>query len=33
LVDPADVDVLVNELTSADLEALTEFITGATLGE
>ena len=33
LVDPADVDVLVNELSSADLESLTAFITGATPGE
>lgn len=33
LVDPKDVDVLVNEMTSADLGALTEFLAGATPGE
>lgn len=33
LVDPSDVDALVNELTSEDLAALTKFITGATPGE
>lgn len=33
LVDPADVGALLEELTSKDVEALTSFITGSSLGE
>jgi hypothetical protein len=33
LVDPADIDALLGEITSQDLEALTGFITGSSLGE
>ena len=34
LADPADIDVLIAEgLSAADIEALTEFVTGDTLGE
>ncbi|MBC7594530.1 MAG: hypothetical protein H7288_11430 [Kineosporiaceae bacterium] len=34
LVDPADVDALINDgLSAADLTAITEFVTGSTLGE
>lgn len=33
LVDSADVDALLTELTSEDVSALTKFIAGASLGE
>jgi hypothetical protein len=33
LADPGDIDCLYSEITTGDLEALTEFITGKSLGE
>lgn len=33
LSDPADVGVLIDGLTKDDLETITKFVTGATLGE
>ena len=33
LADPADIDALYAEITTGDMEALTEFITGKSLGE
>lgn len=33
LADPADVDALLDELTANDIQELTKFITGASLGE
>lgn len=33
LVDPTDVDALLGDITAQDVEALTGFITGSTLGE
>lgn len=33
LSDPADVDELLKEITAQDVEALTGFITGSSLGE
>jgi len=33
LADPADIEDLYGEITTGDLEALTEFITGKSLGE
>lgn len=33
LADPADVDVLIDGLTKDDLEIITKFVTGASLGE